>query len=47
LAQASYTPFDSDGAIAVQLNFVGPVRTLWKLGDEGTFHWLDEVSFSL
>src|SRR5260221_140415 len=38
--------FDSDDAIAVELNFVGPLWSFGKLRDKGTFLWFDEFGFS-
>jgi hypothetical protein len=38
---------DSDGAIAVQFYFVGPLRSFGKLWDHGAFHRLDEFGLSL
>src|SRR5712664_4764178 len=38
--------FDADGAVAVQLNFVGPIRSIRQLGNHGAFHRVDEVCFS-
>jgi hypothetical protein len=37
---------DSDGAVAVQLHFIGPVGTLGKRRDQSAFHWLYEFSLS-
>jgi hypothetical protein len=39
--------FDADGAIAVEFNFVGPIRTFGELGHESAFHRLDELGSSL
>src|SRR6266404_9074172 len=36
----------SDGTIAVQFYFVGPLRSFGKLGDRGAFHWFDNFGFS-
>jgi hypothetical protein len=38
---------DADGAVAVQLNFVTPIRSFRKVRNQSAFHWFDEVGFSL
>jgi hypothetical protein len=38
---------DSDGAIAVQLDFVGPIRALGQRRNQGAFHRLDKFSSRL
>src|ERR1700731_2097658 len=36
---------DTYGPIAVQLDFVGPIRTFGKIGNQSAFHWLDKFGF--
>jgi hypothetical protein len=43
--QDSFAAFDSDGAIAVQFNFVGPRGTFGEFRDQSAFQWLDESTF--
>ena len=35
----------ADGPIAVEFDFVGPVRAIRQLRNQGAFHWLDEFGF--
>jgi len=38
--------YDSYGAIAVEFDFVGPIRSFGEFGDQGTLHWLNEIGLS-
>jgi hypothetical protein len=40
-----FAVFDSDGAVAVEFDFVGPIRPIRECRNQGAFHWLDEFSF--
>ena len=38
--------FDHDSAVAVEFDFVGPIRPLGEFGNRGAIHWFNEGGFS-
>src|SRR5438876_12077140 len=39
--------FDTNSAVAIELNFVNPLRAVGQLRDRGAVHRFDEVRFSI
>jgi hypothetical protein len=45
--QDRFTALNTNGAVAVQLDFVGSIGTFGKIRNQSAFHWLYELRVSL